>query len=64
MVVLSAPTAAAQPHAAQPGPPVAPPPGLGPAGTSTVHGDVASTDTMPGRGPGADPAIVGALTGG
>lgn len=63
VVVLSAPTAAAQPHAAQPGPPVAAPPGLGPAGTSTVHGDVASTDTMPGRGPGADPAIVGALTG-
>lgn len=39
------------------------PPGLGPAGTSTVHGDVASTDTVPGRGPGANPAVVGALTG-
>ncbi|GAA1713633.1 hypothetical protein [Dietzia cercidiphylli] len=60
VVVLSATTAVAQPHAAHP---VAAPPGLGPAGTSTVHGDVASTDTMPGRGPGANPAIVGALTG-
>lgn len=39
------------------------PPGLGPAGTSTVHGDAASTDTLPGRGPGASPAVVGALTG-
>ncbi|UVE97014.1 hypothetical protein L8M95_12945 [Dietzia sp. B32] len=39
------------------------PPGLGPAGTATVHGDVASTDTLPGRGPGTNPAVIGALTG-
>ncbi|MFN3338217.1 MAG: hypothetical protein ACK40Z_00835 [Dietzia sp.] len=58
VVVLGASAAAAQPAH-----PTAAPPGLGPAGTSTVHGDVASTDTLPGRGPGADPAIVGALTG-
>ena len=42
---------------------VAAPPGLGPAGTSAVHVDVASTDTVPGRGPGATPAVAGALTG-
>lgn len=42
---------------------VAAPPGLGPAGTATVHGDAASTDTMPGRGPGQNPAIRSALTG-
>ncbi|MFN3340789.1 MAG: hypothetical protein ACK40Z_13905 [Dietzia sp.] len=58
VVVLTASTAAAQPAH-----PTATPPGLGPAGTSTVHGDAASTDTLPGRGPGANPAIVGALTG-
>ena len=39
------------------------PPGLGPAGTATVHGDAAFTDTLPGRGPGADPAIASGLTG-
>lgn len=52
--IVVAPTAAAQ---------AASPPGLGPAGTATVHGDVASTDTLPGHGPGADPAITSALTG-
>ncbi|KAA0919843.1 hypothetical protein FQ137_00905 [Dietzia sp. ANT_WB102] len=39
------------------------PPGLGPAGTATVHGDAAATDTLPGRGPGMNPAIASALTG-
>ena len=39
------------------------PPGLGPAGTATVHGDAAATDTLPGRGPGVAPPITGALTG-
>ena len=39
------------------------PPGLGPAGTATVHGDAASTDTLPGRGPGPNPAVASALTG-
>lgn len=65
LVVLSASSAAAQPVPARSDPDQSPaaPPGLGPAGTSTVHGDVASTDTMPGRGPGANPAVVGALTG-
>ncbi|MDV8002211.1 hypothetical protein [Rhodococcus sp. IEGM 1408] len=61
VVVLGASAAAAQ-SGAQPPVPVSPP-GLGPAGTSTVHGDAASTDTLPGRGPGATPAIVGGLTG-
>lgn len=54
VAILHAPVSAAQ---------AASPPGLGPAGTATVHGDVAATDTVPGRGPGANPAIVGALTG-
>ena len=65
LAVLAAPTAPAQTGAqtsAQTSGRAAPP-GLGPAGTSTVHGDVASTDTLPGRGPGAAPAIAGALTG-
>lgn len=39
------------------------PPGLGPVGTSTVHGDAASTDTLPGRGPGVNPSISSTLTG-
>lgn len=39
------------------------PPGLGPAGTSVVHGDPASTDTLPGRGPGSHPAVASSLTG-
>lgn len=39
------------------------PPGLGPAGTATVHGDAASTDTMPGRGPGAHPTVTSGITG-
>lgn len=51
---IHAPAAAAQ---------AASPPGLGPAGTATVHGDVAATDTLPGRGPGANPAIQSSLTG-
>lgn len=54
------------PAAAQPAPAavqVAHPPGLGPAGTATVHGDAASTDTLPGRGPGAHPAVASSLTG-
>lgn len=51
---LHAPAAAAQ---------AASPPGFGPAGTSSVHGDAAATDTLPGRGPGANPSIASALTG-
>ncbi|WP_010540056.1 hypothetical protein [Dietzia alimentaria] len=39
------------------------PPELGPAGTATVHGDPAATDTLPGRGPGSNPTITSALTG-
>ena len=39
------------------------PPGLGPDGTAAVHGDMASTDTLPGRGPGVDPEVVGLPTG-
>ncbi len=39
------------------------PPGLGPVGTATVHGDAASTDTLPGRGPGLNPSISSTLTG-
>ena len=39
------------------------PPGLGPDGTSTVHGDAWSSDTVPGRGPGATPEVRGSLTG-
>ncbi|MBC7306170.1 MAG: hypothetical protein H5T80_04410 [Dietzia sp.] len=60
-VVVAAGVSAALPPAvtAQP----ASPPGLGPAGTATVHGDAASTDTLPGRGPGALPAIASGLTG-
>ncbi|MGN0099664.1 MAG: hypothetical protein ACI39C_01870 [Dietzia sp.] len=60
-VVVAAGVSAALPPAvtAQP----ASPPGLGPAGTATVHGDAASTDTLPGRGPGAHPAIASGLTG-
>lgn len=54
LAVLHAPAAMAQ---------TATPPGLGPAGTATVHGDVAATDTLPGRGPGAHPAIESSLTG-
>ena len=61
-VMAAAPGAAAAPDARAPHARQAPP-GLGPAGTSTVHGDAASTDTMPGRGPGATPAVVGGLTG-
>lgn len=56
---LVAPPAAAAPH--RPGP--AHPTGLGPDGTATVHGDPASTDTLPGRGPGAHPAVHSAFTG-
>lgn len=33
-------------------------PGLGPLGTSTVHGDIHSTDTAPGRGPAAPGGVV------
>ncbi|WP_295651149.1 hypothetical protein [uncultured Dietzia sp.] len=54
VAVLHAPTAGAQ---------AASPPALGPAGTATVHGDAASTDTLPGRGPGANSAITSSLTG-
>lgn len=57
-MALQVPAAGAQPAQPQPSPP-----GLGPAGTATVHGDAASTDTMPGRGPGVNPAIVSGLTG-
>ena len=46
-----------------PAAPTAWPSGLGPAGTSAVHGDPASTDTLPGRGPGPAPAVRGTLTG-
>ena len=58
VVALTSSAAVVAPAMAQPSPP-----GLGPAGTATVHGDAASTDTLPGRGPGAAPAITGALTG-
>lgn len=54
VAVLHAPAATAQAPS---------PPGLGPAGTATVHGDMAATDTLPGRGPGANPAITSTLTG-
>lgn len=65
MAILHAPAAGAQPLVPGEGPvPVAASPlGLGPAGTATVHGDAASTDTMPGRGPGVNPAIRSSLTG-
>lgn len=53
VAALPAPALAAPAH----------PPGLGPDGTAAVHGDMASTDTLPGRGPGAHPAVTGALTG-
>ncbi|MFD4442342.1 hypothetical protein ACFWPK_21485 [Nocardia sp. NPDC058519] len=48
-----APTASAAPSA---------PPGLGPDGTATVHGDAYSTDTVPGSGPGPAPDITGRQT--
>jgi len=58
-VVMTTTTATAVPEPSAP----ASPPGLGPAGTATVHGDAAATDTLPGRGPGLHPHITGALTG-
>ena len=39
-------------------------PGLGPLGTATVHGDIYSTDTIPGVGPGANPAVAASIPGG
>ncbi len=39
-------------------------PGLGPLGTATVHGDIYSTDTVPGRGPGADTPVRASVPGG
>ena len=62
--LLPAPATAQAPSApAVTAPQAASPPGLGPAGTATVHGDAASTDTLPGRGPGTTPAVTSALTG-
>ncbi len=40
------------------GPPLAPNPHLGPAGTATMHGDSGSSDTTPLAGPGAGPVDV------
>ena len=53
VVVLSpaAPAHAAPDHAAPAQEAPAHPGGLGPDGTAAVHGDMASTDTLPGRGP-------------
>lgn len=63
-VLLPASATAQAPSApAVAAPQAAAPPGLGPAGTATVHGDAASTDTLPGRGPGTNPAVASALTG-
>lgn len=39
-------------------------PGLGPLGTAAVHGDIYSTDTIPGAGPGANPAVAESIPGG
>lgn len=65
VVMLHAPAAGAQPAPTGLGSAPAPasPPGLGPAGTATVHGDAASTDTLPGRGPGVNAAVRSSLTG-
>ena len=64
VVMLHAPAAGAQPAPTGLGSAPAPasPPGLGPAGTATVHGDAASTDTLPGRGPGVNAAVRSSLT--
>lgn len=59
-LVVVTPAAALTGHAA---PAAASPPGLGPNGTSSVHGDMASTDTLPGRGPGPHAHVTAALTG-
>lgn len=37
---------------------------LGPIGTSSIHRDIYSTDTIPGRGPGADHTVRASLPGG
>ncbi len=39
-------------------------PGLGPLGTATVHGDIYSTDTIPGVGPGAGAPVRSSIPGG
>lgn len=39
-------------------------PGLGPLGTATVHGDIYSTDTIPGRGPGDGVQVRSSVPGG
>lgn len=38
-------------------------PGLGPPGTATVHGDIYSTDTIPGNGPGVHPGVRASIPG-
>ena len=55
--------AAAVPASAQSGAVAPRPPGQGPDGTATLHGDAWSTDTLPGRGPGAAPTVTGLPTG-
>ncbi|HJE89556.1 MAG TPA: hypothetical protein K8V11_00925 [Dietzia timorensis] len=49
---------------AAPAGPVPGTPGLGPLGTAAVHGDIYSTDTIPGVGPGPNPAVAASIPGG
>lgn len=54
----------AAPAAAAPWTPGPGSPGLGPLGTATVHGDIYSTDTIPGSGPGAGTDVRASIPGG
>ncbi|WP_182358721.1 hypothetical protein [Tomitella gaofuii] len=56
---LAAAIAVAAPAGAVPGTP-----GLGPLGTATVHGDIYSTDTIPGVGPGTQTGVRASIPGG
>lgn len=63
-LALAASTAMGAQSVAAPAGPVSGTPGLGPLGTATVHGDIYSTDTIPGVGPGPNPSVDASIPGG
>lgn len=63
-LALAASLATGAQAVAAPAGPVSGTPGLGPLGTAAVHGDIYSTDTIPGVGPGPNPEVAASIPGG
>ena len=63
-LALAASTAMGAQAVAAPVGPLPGTPGLGPLGTAAVHGDIYSTDTIPGVGPGPNPSVSASIPGG